>query len=379
MLTSLKTPLLVRWKLSFRRAQGKLRWGKKNSILISFLFIFSYISLGGVKFLSEFVQATIPFANREEALGILGEHDIFLKAISEEFEAKVSSRGTELNIYGEAKDVEQVANVLNALLLYYRHGGKMTLHEVRYAISLVKANKEAALLELFTDSLMVSGKGKVIRPKTIGQKHYIDLINSHSITFGIGPAGTGKTYLAVVMAVAALQKRQVERLIITRPAVEAGEKLGYLPGDLQEKIDPYLRPIYDALQDILGVEQFQKLMLKNIIEIAPLAYMRGRTLERSFIILDEAQNTTSRQMKMFLTRLGFGSKMIINGDLSQVDLPLGSKSGLAEACHILKNVRDIAIAEFGEQDVIRHDVVARIIKAYDEYEQTKRELREAYK
>ena len=212
-----------------------------------------------------------------------------------------------------------------------------------------------------------------MRPKTLGQRVYVDAIKKNSITFGVGPAGTGKTYLAVVLACAALRNREVERLILTRPAVEAGEKLGFLPGDLQEKVDPYLRPLYDALQDIIGQELYQKLMAKGVIEIAPLAYMRGRTLENAYVILDEAQNTTSKQMKMFLTRLGFGSKMVVTGDPGQIDLPRGVTSGLLEATQVLKNVKGIEIVKMEAMDVIRHDVVARIVEAYDRYEERQRD------
>ncbi len=315
-----------------------------------------------------FAEIKIPFQDRAETIGILGENDEYLRVLNDNFACRIIGRGTDLSINGEENEVAAAAQVIEALLILYRQGTKLTMHEVRYSIKLVKNGQSNELRSLFTDVLTVTARGKCIRPKTIGQKFYIDAIRKHSITFGIGPAGTGKTYLAVVMAVLALRNRQVDKLILTRPAVEAGERLGFLPGDLQEKIDPYLRPLYDALQDVLGLETYQKLLTKNVIEIAPLAYMRGRTLERAFIILDEAQNTTSRQMKMFLTRLGFGSKMVVNGDLSQVDLPRGVGSGLSQAAKILDGLEGISLIHFDDRDVIRHDVVARIIRAYDAYE-----------
>lgn len=318
--------------------------------------------------LPNFAEIKIPFQDRAETIGILGENDEFLRVLNDSFACRIVGRGTDLSINGEEGEVNATSQVIEALLLLYRQGTKLTMHEVRYSIKLVKAGQSNELKSLFTDVLTVTSRGKCVRPKTIGQKIYIDAIRRHSITFGLGPAGTGKTYLAVVMAVMALRNNEVDKLILTRPAVEAGERLGFLPGDLQEKIDPYLRPLYDALQDILGLEAYQKLLARNIIEIAPLAYMRGRTLERAFVILDEAQNTTPRQMKMFLTRLGFGSKMVVNGDLSQIDLPRGSGSGLTQATKILDGLEGISVIHFDDRDVIRHDVVARIIRAYDAYE-----------
>ncbi len=315
-----------------------------------------------------FAEIKIPFQDREETIGILGENDEYLRVLNDNFTCRIIGRGTDLSINGEEGEANAAAQVVEALLLLYRQGTKLTMHEVRYSIKLVKSGQSNELKSLFTDVLTITAKGKCIRPKTIGQKIYIDAIRRHHITFGVGPAGTGKTYLAVVMAVMALRNHEVDKLILTRPAVEAGERLGFLPGDLQEKIDPYLRPLYDALQDVLGLEAYQKLLTRNIIEIAPLAYMRGRTLERAFVILDEAQNTTTRQMKMFLTRLGFGSKMVVNGDLSQIDLPRGMGSGLTQAIKILDGVEGISVIHFDDKDVIRHDVVARIIRAYDAYE-----------
>lgn len=315
-----------------------------------------------------FDEKKINFKDRQEAISLLGEHDEFFRFLQDNFSCKIAGRDMEININGNAEEVRKAVQVLEELLCLHRQGTQLTIHEVRYAVQMIRSGQGEGLHELFNDALFVSARGKTIRPKTIGQKIYIDTIRKNSVTFGVGPAGTGKTYLAVVMAAMSLRNRDVDRIILTRPAVEAGERLGYLPGDLQEKVDPYLRPLYDALQDVLGAETYRKLMDKNIIETAPLAYMRGRTLERAFVILDEAQNTTGRQMKMFLTRLGFGSKMVVNGDLSQIDLPRGIISGLTEAVEILSEVKGIGTVSFSSVDVIRHDVVARIIKAYDAHE-----------
>lgn len=271
--------------------------------------------------------------------------------------------------------VEPAAKVLEELQYLYRQGTTITMHEVRYGIGLVKGGKGEALHTLFGDTILVTSRGRHVRPKTLGQRLYLDTIRHNSITFGIGPAGTGKTYLAVVMAVAALRNKEINKIILTRPAVEAGERLGFLPGDLQDKVDPYLRPLYDALQDILGQDAYQKLMAKGVIEIAPLAYMRGRTLEDAFIILDEAQNTTDKQMKMFLTRLGFGSRMVVTGDLGQVDLPRGVTSGLREAAEVLKNVKGVGIVRMAPMDVIRHEVVTRIVEAYGDWEAKKKKAK----
>ena len=274
------------------------------------------------------LEKQIVFQDHKEAYALLGDRDEFLDILREQFAVQFISRGDQLDILGEARDVMQAAQVVEELQYLYRQGSVITMHEVRYGIDLVKKGKGDELHTLFGDTILVTSRGRYVRPKTLGQRRYLDAIRHNSITFGIGPAGTGKTYLAVVMAVAALRNKEIKKIILTRPAVEAGERLGFLPGDLQEKVDPYLRPLYDALQDILGQDSYQKLMAKGIIEIAPLAYMRGRTLENAFVILDEAQNTTGKQMKMFLTRLGFGSRMVVTGDLGQVDLPRGVMSGL---------------------------------------------------
>lgn len=324
-------------------------------------------------------EEKISFSDRQEAYSLLGDKDEHIHVIMENFDCRFVSRGDELEISGEAEVVEQAARVVRELQYLYRQGTSITMHEVRYSIGLVKGGKGEALHQLFSDTVLVTSKGRHVRPKTLGQRIYLDTIRNNSVTFGIGPAGTGKTYLAVVMAVAALRNKEVEKIILTRPAVEAGERLGFLPGDLQEKVDPYLRPLYDALQDILGLDTYQKLMSKGIIEIAPLAYMRGRTLEDAFVILDEAQNTTAKQMKMFLTRLGFGSRMVVTGDVGQIDLPRGVTSGLREAAEVLDGVKGIGIVRLDPMDVIRHDVVARIVTAYDKYEAERLKQRKAEK
>jgi len=323
--------------------------------------------------LQNIAEEIIEFADRSEALALLGERDEYVRVLMENFDARFISRGEVLEISGESSQVEPAAKIMRELQYLYRQGNAITMHEVRYSIGLVKGGKGEALHSLFGDTILVTSRGRHVRPKTLGQRVYVDAIKRNSITFGVGPAGTGKTYLAVVLACAALRNREVEKLILTRPAVEAGEKLGFLPGDLQEKVDPYLRPLYDALQDILGQDTYQKLMTKGVIEIAPLAYMRGRTLENAYVILDEAQNTTAKQMKMFLTRLGFGSKMVVTGDPGQIDLPRGVTSGLIEATQVLEKVKGIEIVRMEAMDVIRHDVVSRIVEAYDRYEASRRE------
>lgn len=318
------------------------------------------------------LEKQILFENHKEAYALLGERDEFLQLMRDSFACQFISRGDRIELSGDGAEVEQAAKVLEELQYLYRQGTPITMHEVRYGIGLVKGGRSEALHMLFGDTILVTSRGRHVRPKTLGQRLYLDAIRRNEITFGIGPAGTGKTYLAVVMAVAALRNREVRRIILTRPAVEAGERLGFLPGDLQDKVDPYLRPLYDALQDILGQDTYRKFMTKGIIEVAPLAYMRGRTLEDAFVILDEAQNTTSRQMKMFLTRLGFGSRMVVTGDLGQIDLPRGAVSGLREAAQILDGVKGIGVVRMAPLDVIRHDVVTRIVEAYGAWESEKK-------
>ena len=305
----------------------------------------------------------------EQAVSLFGSFDENIKMIENEFSVAVVSRGSELKVTGEAENVSKASKAINGLLTLINKGETLSEQNIRYVISLVGEGSEDKLESMSSDCICISAKGKPIKPKTLGQKRYTQAIRDNTIVFGVGPAGTGKTYLAVAMAVTAFRQKQINRIILTRPAVEAGEKLGFLPGDLQQKVDPYLRPLYDALFDMLGAESFQKYQERGAIEVAPLAYMRGRTLDDSFIILDEAQNTTREQMKMFLTRLGFNSKMVITGDVTQVDLPDGKKSGLVEVIKILKNIDDIDTVRFSEKDVVRHRLVQDIVKAYERSEQ----------
>lgn len=313
----------------------------------------------------QLVSAKIALQNASEGLSLFGPQDVFLKLIEKNFEASVVLRESEISVRGQHGDVERLEQLFEVLLELVRNGYILTERDVLYAIDLAKDFRADQLLDLYKGEIAVTFRGKPIRVKTIGQKHYVTTIKKNDIVFGIGPAGTGKTYLAVVLAIAALKEGSVKRIILTRPAVEAGENLGFLPGDLQEKVDPYLRPLYDALYDVMGPDQTAKALERGLIEIAPLAYMRGRTLDDSFIILDEAQNTTPEQMKMFLTRLGFGSKMVITGDVTQIDLPRGKKSGLIEARSILQNIEEIGFVDFVESDVVRHSLVQKIIVAYD--------------
>ena len=294
--------------------------------------------------------------------------DEFLKTMQREFpDCRIAVRGDTAMIVGSEQDVACVTEVFRVLRYLFRENTYLTTQHVRYSARLIKEGQSEALHNLYEDTVGISARGRLIKPKTLGQKRYVDSIRKNLVTFGIGPAGTGKTYLAVALAAFYLKNREVERIILTRPAVEAGEKLGFLPGDLQEKIDPYLRPLYDALADMFGYDKFQKMIDRNIIEVAPLAYMRGRTLEESFIILDEAQNTTREQMKMFLTRMGNHSRVVVNGDATQIDLVDRRMSGLTEAEKILKDVRGVGMVYFSDEDVVRHDMVGRIIRAYETY------------
>lgn len=317
-------------------------------------------------------EQIITFDAIEQAVSLFGSFDENIKLIEKEFAVSIISRGSDLKIVGDAENVSFAVRAVNALLTLINKGETLSDQNVRYAIGLVKEGNDDKLAKMATDTVCITAKGKPIKAKTIGQKKYCEAINKNTITFGVGPAGTGKTYLAVALAVTAFRAKQVDKIILTRPAVEAGEKLGFLPGDLQSKVDPYLRPLYDALYDMLGAENFQKYQERGSIEVAPLAYMRGRTLDDSFIILDEAQNTTPEQMKMFLTRLGFNSKMVVTGDITQIDLPAGKKSGLTKVMRILKNVDDIEICKFTQKDVVRHRLVQEIIKAYEKYENDER-------
>ena len=314
---------------------------------------------------SQLTEQTISIDRMEDAIDVFGSFDENIKIIEHELGVSVVSRDAQLKVSGEAEDVMHAVKALEGLLSLSARKESITEQNVRYIINLVKAGNESHINDIARDVLCVTAKGKPIKAKTLGQKRYVDAIKKNTITLGVGPAGTGKTYLAVAAAVAAFRDRQVNRIILTRPAVEAGERLGFLPGDLQSKVDPYLRPLYDALFEMLGAENYQKHVERGSIEVAPLAYMRGRTLDDSFIILDEAQNTSREQMKMFLTRLGFGSKIVITGDITQIDLPRDTVSGLKEAMRVLDGVEDIAICRLNEADVVRHIIVQRIIKAYE--------------
>jgi phosphate starvation-inducible PhoH-like protein len=316
----------------------------------------------------EETSKTIRLESAEEAILLFGPQDSYLKEIENATSARIFARSEEITVSGESQEVERNVHLLKVLVSLLRRGIKLSLQDVLYAIQLSKEDALEELIELYDQPIATSVKGKPIRIKTLGQRHYVTSIKKKDIVFGIGPAGTGKTYLAVVMAVTALKANRVKRIVLTRPAVEAGESLGFLPGDLQEKVDPYLRPLYDALQDLLSAENMAKYMERGIIEVAPLAYMRGRTLDDSFIILDEAQNTTPEQMKMFLTRLGFGSKMVITGDMTQVDLPRGKKSGLQDACQKLEGIDGISFVYLTGMDVVRHPLVQKVIAAYEESE-----------
>ena len=317
-------------------------------------------------------EQTISLERLEETINVFGSFDENIRLIEHEMGVTVVSRDSQLKVVGEDPEgVMYAVRAIDNLMTLSSKGETISEQTVRYIIQLVRAGKEGQIHQLAADVICVTAKGKPIKAKTIGQKKYVEAIKNNVITLGIGPAGTGKTYLAVAAAVAAFQEKQINRIILTRPAVEAGERLGFLPGDLQSKVDPYLRPLYDALFDMLGAETYQKYLERGNIEVAPLAYMRGRTLDDSFIILDEAQNTSREQMKMFLTRLGFGSKIVITGDTTQIDLPDGKLSGLKEAMRVLRNVEGIGICELTNADVVRHVMVQRIVEAYEKYENAK--------
>jgi phosphate starvation-inducible PhoH-like protein len=315
------------------------------------------------------IEQRINLERISDTAGLFGSFDTNIRLIERELMVQISIREEELRITGEAEQVLLAVKTVNGLLSLLQRGEVLSEQNIRYMISLARSGQEEKVEELARDVICVTAAGKPIKAKTAGQSSYVKAIGRNTITLGVGPAGTGKTYLAVAAAVSAFKSRQVNRIILTRPAVEAGERLGFLPGDLQSKVDPYLRPLYDALFEMLGPESFEKYQEKGNIEVAPLAYMRGRTLDDSFIILDEAQNTSREQMKMFLTRLGFGSKIVITGDITQIDLPRETVSGLKEAMRVLKGVEDIAICRLSGEDVVRHALVQRIVRAYEEDEQ----------
>ncbi|RKJ65032.1 PhoH family protein [Roseburia sp. 1XD42-69] len=304
----------------------------------------------------------------EHIANVFGQFDAYIKKIEKTFHVTVVNRNESIKILGSSNQTRDAANVFEQLLELSKRGNTITEQNVNYAISLALEKNTSSIVEIDKECICHTVQGKPVKPKTLGQKSYVDNIRGKMIVFGTGPAGTGKTYLAIAMAVTAFKNEEVGRIILTRPAIEAGEKLGFLPGDLQSKIDPYLRPLYDALYQIMGAESFQRNMEKGLIEVAPLAYMRGRTLDNAFIILDEAQNTIPAQMKMFLTRIGFGSKVVITGDATQKDLAPGTKSGLDVALRVLRKVEDIGICELTSSDVVRHPLVQKIVKAYEDYE-----------
>lgn len=316
------------------------------------------------------------FENNQLAQSLFGEHNQHIRLVEQKLAVKISTKGNTLQIRGEEPDIRLAQKLFSELYELLKKGYPLYDNDIDFALRFLRENHEAGLQEVFLDAVYVTSQKRTITPKTQTQKAYIDAIRKFDIVFGIGPAGTGKTYLAMSMAVSALMKNEVIRIVLARPAVEAGEKLGFLPGDLYEKVNPYLRPLYDALHDMMNFEKANKLVQRGVIEVAPLAFMRGRTLNDSFVILDEAQNTTSEQMKMFLTRLGFSSKAVITGDITQIDLPEGKASGLVEVQRLLEGIEDIAFVNFTKKDVIRHPLVQKIIKAYEDSEEQKRTLKE---
>lgn len=321
------------------------------------------------------IQVTYHFKNSEQQIGLAGANDSFLRLLEEGLDVRLHARGDQLTISGDEDAAQLTLQIIEALASLIQHQITLSATDVVSAITMGKRGTLEYFGDLYSETLIRDNKGRAVRVKNFGQRQYVQSIRKSDVTFGIGPAGTGKTFLAVAMAISALKRGEVERIIITRPAVEAGESLGFLPGDLKEKVDPYLRPIYDAMNTLIGAEQTQRLMDREVIEIAPLAYMRGRTLDDAFIILDEAQNTTNQQMKMFLTRLGFSSKMVVNGDISQIDLPKGAKSGLISAQRILKDINRISFINFTSADVVRHPVVGLIVNAYEAADQRIKDLK----
>ena len=315
------------------------------------------------------IERTVSVDRVEDLIAVFGSFDENIKYIEDALHVTIVNRGEELKVTGDEEMADKAVRTLEGLLALAAKGETIDEQRVRYLITLVSEGNDALVMKMAKDVVCITAKGKPIKAKTVGQQNYMKAIQKNTVTIGVGPAGTGKTYLAVAAAVAAFRERTVNRIILTRPAVEAGERLGFLPGDLQNKVDPYLRPLYDALYDMLGAESFQKYQERGSIEVAPLAYMRGRTLDDSFIILDEAQNTTREQMKMFLTRLGFGSKIVITGDVTQIDLPEDKVSGLKDAVRVLEGVKDIAICRLSSADVVRHALVQQIINAYEKAEE----------
>lgn len=327
--------------------------------------------------MSKVVERIVNAERLEDIIAVFGSFDENIRRIEDALDVRIINRSTDLKVSGDEEMVDKAVRTLEGLLALASKGEAIDEQRVRYLITLVNEGNDAQVEQMTKDVVCITAKGKPIKAKTVGQQKYMKAIAKNTVTIGVGPAGTGKTYLAVALAVKALKNKEVERIVLTRPAVEAGEKLGFLPGDMQDKVDPYLRPLYDALYDMLGSETFQKYVARGTIEVAPLAYMRGRTLNDSFIILDEAQNTTPEQMKMFLTRFGFGSKMVITGDITQIDLPSGKNSGLKQAAYVLQKTPGVGIIRFGEADVVRHEIVAAIIRAYENYDSRRQKQREA--
>ena len=325
--------------------------------------------------LEQSIKLTLPDSSMEAYMSLFGMNDQHMALIEQECGVTAGLRGNVLTLVGDERDTDLAAGVIAKLLELIERHELVDKARIRYAIALAREGKVDQIDEILSSVVAITHRGRQIRCKTLGQQEYVRAIREHDLTFAVGPAGTGKTYLAMALAVVALKNKEVERIVLTRPAVEAGEKLGFLPGDLTQKVDPYLRPLYDALYDFMGVDSYQKLLERGTVEVAPLAYMRGRTLSNSFIILDEAQNTTSEQMKMFLTRFGFGSKVVVTGDITQTDLPAGKKSGLAEALEVLKEVEPVAIVRLTHQDVVRHELVQQIVQAYDAYFAAQKEKR----
>ena len=321
--------------------------------------------------MGKIIERIVDAQRMDDIISVFGSFDENIKRIEDEFHVSIVNRGTELKVSGDEEAADQAVRTLEGLLTLSSKGEQIDEQRVRYLMNLVREGNDAQVAKMTKGVICITAKGKPVKAKTVGQQVYVEAIQKNTVTIGVGPAGTGKTYLAVAAAVAAFRERTVNRIILTRPAVEAGERLGFLPGDLQNKVDPYLRPLYDALFDMMGLENFQKYQERGAIEVAPLAYMRGRTLDDSFIILDEAQNTTREQMKMFLTRLGFGSKIVITGDTTQIDLPPDKISGLKDAVRVLDGVKDIAICRLTAVDVVRHALVQEIIKAYERHERPK--------
>ena len=328
--------------------------------------------------MQKIIERTVNAERVEDIIAVFGSFDENIRRIEEAFAVNIVNRGTDLKVTGDEEAADKAVRTLEGLLALAAKGETIDEQRVRYLMTLVREDNDAQVTQMAKDVVCITAKGKPIKAKTVGQQHYMKAIQKNTITLGVGPAGTGKTYLAVAAAVAAFRERTVNRIILTRPAVEAGERLGFLPGDLQNKVDPYLRPLYDALYDMLGPETFQKYQERGSIEVAPLAYMRGRTLDDSFIILDEAQNTTKEQMKMFLTRLGFGSKIVITGDVTQIDLPSDKTSGLKDAIRVLEGVKDIAVCRLTSADVVRHALVQEIINAYEKADR-KQEIKKPVK